>query len=108
MLGFASGTPIRLMLSTWLITFVVFYSLPVRYEHGPRLSTVLYLAACIGGFVYGNVVFRLARGCTSLMPADISQAISIETPLRIFAVFGVLGAALVGIDKIVLGNLDLS
>jgi oligosaccharide repeat unit polymerase len=104
-LRFTFSTPIRVMLSTWLITFIVFFSLPVSYEHGPRLSTVLYLAACLGGFVYGNLLFRLAHADA---PSEISQTISIEVPLRIFAVLGILGAVLVGIDKIVLGNLDLS
>src|SRR2546425_9436866 len=103
-----AGTPTRLMLSTWLMTLVIFYGLPIRYEHGPRLSTVLFLAACLGGFVYGSLVVQIARAIDPSRRPTISQTPVLEGPLRVFAVLGLVGAGLVGIDKIVLGGLDLS
>jgi hypothetical protein len=108
LLRFIGGTPIRLVLSAWLVTIVLFYGLPVRYTDGPRLSTLLFLLACLAGFVYGNAVVRLARANYPAPGRAAPRILSIEPPLRIFAALGIVGGVLVGIDKIVLGGLDLS
>src|SRR2546422_489949 len=96
------------MLSTWLVTIAFLYGLPLQYERAPQLSTVLFLAACFGCFAYGNVVVRLARATDWYPRRPISRMEQIDGPLCIFAALGIFGAILVGIDKIILGGLDLS
>jgi hypothetical protein len=102
------GTPVRLMLSAWLVTIGVFLGLPLQYERSPRWSTVLFLLACFGGFVYGNIVVRVARAVDPVPRRPATRSFPIDGPLRIFALLGILGAVLVGVDKIVLGGLDLT
>src|SRR5262249_45249862 len=96
------------MLSTWLATTLVFVSLPLQYDRGPRWSTILFLLACLAGFVYGHVVVQLARASDRDPRRPIPAPLPLDGPLCVFAVLGILGAVLVGVDKIVLGGLDLS
>src|SRR4030095_16563640 len=77
-------------------------------EPSPGWFTMLFLLACLGGLVYGHVVVQLARASDRDPRRPIPASFPLDGPLCAFPLLGILGAVLVGVDKIVLGGLDLS
>jgi len=105
-----AGSPTRLILTTWGMVVLGYTLAPLQYGEGLRSLTVLFVSGCVLSVAAGALLVEIAYAAGPPRPAAGARLGSIEVdgPLRLFAALGIAGAALVAVDKIVIGGLDVS
>src|SRR5437762_9155258 len=97
------GTPPILMAITWAGLFLLFYLGPAEYQQSPSVSTWLLAAL-------GLVIFSIACAIALSLPVSGSAipATVIEKAILLSSALGLIGAALIVLDKVLLSGLDYS
>jgi hypothetical protein len=103
-----AGGPARLALVTWVVTFTAYALVPLHYADGVRPWTLSFAGACVLSVIAGAALVAVAHAaCGPSTPASVA-ILPIEPSLRLLASLGIVGAALVMIDKLLITGLDLS
>lgn len=109
-LTFVAKTPVRLLLVVWAIAIVLYSLGPVRYDETPRISTWLFVSACLLAFCVGAWV--AARPSKSTIKKHIELPIershSLDRVVRMTALLGLFGGLCIAVDKVLLSGLDFS
>lgn len=113
-------TPTSAMLHTWAIWLALYIIVPFYYTRSISLVTALYLFACILVFSTGDYFATYKKRNFSLdkysfKPSNPksqqnanSSSISVERIAKYCAIFGMSGATMVVVSKILLTGLDFS
>jgi hypothetical protein len=104
----AALTPARLMGLVWVVTLLLFYWGPIRWDKEPGSDTLVFLGGCIVLFMVGAaaplaVVRRLGE-----RPVSAEPEAHVGRVMAACAVLGLLGGVCVVLDKVVFGGLDFS
>jgi hypothetical protein len=107
-----ANTPAHLMLGTWLMFFLFFFIAPLQYNRNISSTTIGFLLLCIGAFVVGCL---LTQQLSTNMPSrqfpenlGVQDTWDVNKMLRVFALLGLFGAALVIFSKVFIGGLNLA
>jgi hypothetical protein len=110
LLSFAAKTPARLLLVVWAAAIALFALGPIRYDEAPRLSTWVFVVACLLAFCIGSWI--AGRSSRSAIKEQIAPPIDtarwLDRIVRATALIGLFGALCIAVDKVLLSGLDFS
>jgi hypothetical protein len=103
------ATPARLMLCVWGVFLALVRWGPIRYERPIALVTSDFVIACVALFVAGAVLAGAGVRRASPFPTEpVDAEARFDRGVRRLALLGIVGMALVVIDKVFLNRADFS
>jgi hypothetical protein len=94
-----------LTITIWLVFLLSYVLVPISFKRQISLMTYGYLLACLTAFVIGARRRKSANGC--IAAESSSDFWAIERSILYSAILGMAGTVLVGIDKVLIGEIDL-
>jgi hypothetical protein len=103
-------SPARLMVSSWVLAYLIVTFGPMRPVKGLQSATWAIAAGCVLLFVIGSLAGTSKRRTASYrsQPAPYISPAQTARLIRIFSILGVVGGACICIDKFFLSGIDLS
>ena len=104
------NSPGGLIITTWLVFLLSYALVPISFKRQISLMTYGYLLACLTAFLIGARRGKPANGYVSAGPGfmkDSSGSVAIERAILCSAILGMAGTVFVGIDKVLMGEMDL-